>query len=311
MTTLTTTADLEARAAWSIITEPSDAPAGTITAAIGHTAALAALTGSTDSDLAVLLVEHEAVTTVADGIAAARRWRPRTSTADVDAAIARATRDGIHLIDPSTVPGLSDLGNVAPHLLWVRGDAAALTTPLVDKIALVGARAATSYGEHVAMEFASALATREITITSGAAYGIDGAAHRGALAAGGATIAWLAGGVDRPYPMGNSDLIARITRQEGSAIVSEVAPGATPTKWRFLSRNRLLAATAAATVVIEAGWRSGSLNTAGHAAALGRTLGAVPGPITSPASAGCHRLLREFDAQVIGDVDDAYALLGR
>ncbi len=175
----------------------------------------------------------------------------------------------------------------------------------------MGARAATTYGEHVAMEFASALAAREITVTSGAAYGIDGAAHRGALAAGGATIAWLAGGVDRPYPMGHSDLIARIGRQEGSAIVSEVAPGATPTKWRFLSRNRLLAATAAATVVVEAGWRSGSLNTAGHAVALGRTLGAVPGPITSAASAGCHRLLREFDAQVIGDVDDAYALLGR
>ncbi|WP_417541420.1 hypothetical protein [Microbacterium maritypicum] len=133
MTTLTTTADLEARAAWSIITEPSDAPAGAITAALGHTAALAALAGSTDSDLAALLVEHEAVTTAADGIAAARRWRPRVSTADIDTAIASATRDGIHLIDPSIVPGLSDLGNVAPHLLWVRGDAAALTTPLVDK----------------------------------------------------------------------------------------------------------------------------------------------------------------------------------
>jgi len=310
MTTLTTATDLEARAAWSIITEPADRIAGALTNAIGHAAAIEALAGNTNSDLAELLVHHDAAATLEDGEAAVRRWRPRVSLAAIDDALARAAREGIHLIDPSTVPGLSDLGNDTPHILWVRGDAAALITPLSSKIALIGARAATSYGEHVTMEFASALAARGITISSGAAYGVDGASHRAALAAGGATIAWLAGGVDRPYPVGHSDLIDRITRGQDSAVVSEVAPGSAPTKWRFLSRNRLIAATTAATVVIEAGWRSGSLNTAGHAAALGRSLGAVPGPITSAASAGCHRLIREYDAEVITTADEAAALLG-
>jgi DNA processing protein len=110
----------------------------------------------------------------------------------------------------------------------------------------------------------------------------------------GATIAFLAGGVDRAYPAGHNGLIRRIAGE--GAVVSEPPCGAAPTKWRFLARNRLIAALGRATVVVEAGWRSGSLNTAGHAATLGRPLGAVPGPVTSAASAGCHRLLREYGA---------------
>ena len=129
------------------------------------------------------------------------------------------------------------------------------------------------------MELSADLAASGIPIVSGAAYGIDGAAHRAALADGGATIALVAGGVDRPYPTGHSSLIDRIATQ--GAVVSELPCGASPTKWRFLARNRLIAAISAATVVVEAGWRSGSLNTAGHAAALGRSIGAVPGPVTS------------------------------
>src|SRR5690606_23806686 len=125
-------------------------------------------------------------------------------------------------------------------------------------------------------------------------YGIDGMAHRAALASGGQTIAFLAGGVDRFYPSGHDALLTRIV--ECGAVVSELPCGSQPTKWRFLQRNRLIAAAGRATVVIEAGWRSGSLNTAGHAAALGSPRGAVPGPVTSAASAGCHRLIRDFDA---------------
>ena len=140
------------------------------------------------------------------------------------------------------------------------------------------------------------------------AYGIDGAAHRAAITAGGTTIALLAGGADRPYPAGHSQLIERIAAS--GAVVSEVPCGSAPTKWRFLQRNRLIAALADATVVVEAGWRSGSLNTAGHAAALARPLGAVPGPVTSAASAGCHRLLREFDARCITGAEDVVELLG-
>jgi DNA processing protein len=161
-------------------------------------------------------------------------------------------------------------------------------------IAIVGARAATGYGEHVTIELAAGLVDRGYAIVSGAAYGVDGAAHRAALASRGTTLAFLAGGLDRFYPAGNEALITRIT--ERGAAISEVPCGVAPTKWRFLQRNRLIAASSLATVVVEAGARSGSLNTAGHAAALGRPLGAVPGPVTSSASAGCHRLLREYDA---------------
>lgn len=162
------------------------------------------------------------------------------------------------------------------------------------EIALVGARAATGYGELVAGESAAGLSARGFTVVSGGAYGIDGAAHRAVLQREGATVAFLAGGVDRYYPTGHERLLTEIA--ETGAVISEMLCGAAPTRWRFLQRNRLIAASTAATVVLEAGLRSGSLNTAGHAAALGRALGAVPGPVTSPSSAGCHRLLREFDA---------------
>ena len=183
------------------------------------------------------------------------------------------------------------------HLTQYRGEAS-----------LVGARASSGYGEHVAAELAGDLAATGTVIVSGGAYGIDGAAHRAALGVSGATVAFLAGGVDRAYPAGHQSLIRQIAAE--GAVVSEPPCGAAPTKWRFLARNRLIAALGHATVVIEAGWRSGSLNTAGHAAALGRPLGAVPGPVTSAASAGCHRLLREYDAQCVTSAQEVRELWG-
>jgi DNA processing protein len=132
-------------------------------------------------------------------------------------------------------------------------------------------------------------------------------AHRSALASGGTTIAFLAGGVDRFYPSGHDALLHRIVAS--GAVVSELPCGSSPTKWRFLQRNRLIAAASAATVVIEAGWRSGSLNTAGHASALGRPLGVVPGPVTSASSAGCHRLLRETDAILVTNAAEMVELI--
>ena len=200
---------------------------------------------------------------------------------------------------------LGDLGDHAPLALWLRGDAAALSGA---GVAIVGARASSSYGEHVATELASELAGEGWTIVSGGAYGIDGTAHRAALRAGGITVAVLAGGIDRAYPAGHAQLFDRIAAS--GALVSEVACGGAPTRWRFLERNRIIGALADATVVVEAGWRSGSLNTAGHAAALGRPLGAVPGPVTSAASAGCHRLLREYDARCVTSAADVRELLG-
>jgi DNA processing protein len=175
-------------------------------------------------------------------------------------------------------------------------------------MSLVGARAATGYGEHVAMEASAGLVDRGFAIVSGAAYGIDGMAHRAALASSGTTVAVLAGGLDRFYPSGHEALLTRIV--ESGLVLSEVPPGTPPTKWRFLQRNRLIAALSCATVVLEAGWRSGSLNTAGHAAALGRPLGAVPGPVTSAASAGCHRLIREYDAVLVTTAAEMAELAG-
>ena len=158
------------------------------------------------------------------------------------------------------------------------------------------------------MELGAELTGRGVVVVSGAAYGIDGVAHRAALAAGGPTIAVLAGGVDRSYPAGHAELIDRIGAN--GAVLSELPPGSAPTRWRFLQRNRVIAALSEATVVVEAGARSGSLNTAAHAATLGRPVGAVPGPVTSAASAGCHRLLREFGAECITSADDVLELIG-
>jgi DNA processing protein len=162
---------------------------------------------------------------------------------------------------------------------------------------VVGARAATGYGEHVAMEVAAGLAGRDVVVVSGGAYGIDGMAHRATLASNGSTVAVLAGGIDRLYPSGHEALLTRVSQQ--GAIVSEVPPGTPPTRWRFLQRNRLIAALSRATIVVEAGYRSGALNTARHSDDLSREVGAVPGPITSAASAGCHRLLRDGMAQCV------------
>ena len=193
--------------------------------------------------------------------------------------------------------GVLRAGRRAPLALWIRGDARHFGR-LDRSVALVGARAATGYGEHVAMESAAGLSDRGFVIVSGGAYGIDAAAHRAALASEGVTVAFLAGGVDRLYPAGNSELLRRIASE--GVLVAELPPGSAPTRWRFLMRNRLIAAAASATVVVEAGRRSGSLNTAGHAAQMGRPLGAVPGqrPVARV------RGLPPADPRVRGDLRD-------
>ncbi|MBP2338521.1 DNA processing protein [Saccharothrix coeruleofusca] len=197
---------------------------------------------------------------------------------------------------------------LAPLALWVRGDAD--LAGLVERaVAVVGSRAASGYGQHVAAEFGFGLAEAGVTVVSGAAYGIDGAAHRGALAAGGRTIAVLACGVDVAYPAGHQALLERIPRQ--GLVVSEYPPGHTPARHRFLTRNRLIAALGDGTVVVEAGRRSGAKNTAATTAALGRVLMAVPGPITSASSQGCHELLRSGEAVAVGSVAEVIESTGR
>lgn len=195
-----------------------------------------------------------------------------------------------------------------PLALWVRGEfsLAALTERAV---AVVGSRAASGYGQHVAGEFGYGLAEAGVTVVSGAAYGIDGAAHRGAITAGGVTIAVLACGVDVAYPAGHRALLERIPSQ--GLLVSEYPPTHTPARHRFLTRNRLIAALAEGTVVVEAGQRSGAKNTAASTAALGRVLMAVPGPITSASSSGCHELLRSGNALPVTSVAEVIESTGR
>ncbi|WP_418606020.1 DNA-processing protein DprA [Georgenia sp. SUBG003] len=206
--------------------------------------------------------------------------------------------------DPDWPAPLDDLGVERPLALWVRGHAVHHGRA----VALVGARAATSYGEHVAAEMAVGLAEAGTTVVSGGAYGIDAAAHRGALGVDGATTAVLAGGVDRLYPVGNTKLLEAVAAT--GAVVSEVPPGSVPSRNRFLARNRLIAALGAATVVVEAAWRSGALSTAARAAELSRPVGAVPGPVTSMVSAGCHRLMREQGAVCVTDAAEVLELTG-
>jgi DNA processing protein len=174
--------------------------------------------------------------------------------------------------------------------------------------AIVGTRAATAYGEHVAAELSAGLVERDVAVVSGGAYGIDGAAHRAALAAEGITVAVLAGGLDVLYPAGHSALLHRIS-QEG-LVVTEYPPGVRPARHRFLTRNRLVAALSGATVVVEAALRSGAASTAAWARALGRVVCAVPGPITSTASAGCHALMRS-GAELVTRADEIVEIVGR
>ncbi len=311
-------ADRFARAAWTGVAEPGDGDAGSLVAILGAERALAALAATPvpegeSVDLGPLTAALAAAGD--DSVAhdqlreAVKRWRPRVSSPTALLSLRQAARFGASLLVPSDSDwprGVDDLEVHAPLALWARGDRTILGR-LDRSIAIVGARAATGYGEHVTVEASAGLVDRGFTIISGAAYGIDGIAHRAALASSGSTVAFLAGGVDRFYPAGHEALLNRIV--ERGVVVSEVPCGTAPTRWRFLQRNRLIAAASRATVVVEAGWRSGSLNTANHAQTLGRPIGAVPGPVTSSASAGCHKLLREGPVICVTGPDDMAELV--
>ena len=241
----------------------------------------------------------------------AQVWRSHFATPGIDSLderLLQARRTGLGV----SIPGdnewpdsLGDLGERAPYVLWTRGASSFLARPLADLVTITGARASTSYGEHVAGTLTSDLAAAERIVVAGGAYGIEGAAHRAALASVGNTIAVLANGVDRAYPAGHSELLDRVA--DVGLLVSEVAPGTTPTRHRFLARARLMAALSAATVVVEAGARSRSMNVAQEARELGRAVGAVPGPVTSATSIGCHLQLQSH-ASLVADTKDIRAL---
>jgi DNA processing protein len=275
-----------ARAAWSRLAEPTDAAAHELVAGRGAVSALAEVRAGKGK----------------------ARWQARLPHLDLAADRVTLDRFGARLLIPGDdewPPEVSALGERAPFCLWVRGPLR-LARATTGSVAIVGVRAATAYGERIARDLGEGCAHRGITVISGAAYGVEGAAHRGALAAGGPTIAVLACGIDIAYPRGHEQLIDQIARQ--GAVVSEIPPGFGPTRSRFLERARLIAAMSAATVVVEAASRSGALVTATAASALGRAVGAVPGPVTSVTSSGCHQLLRTGASCVTG-ADDVAELI--
>jgi DNA processing protein len=194
-----------------------------------------------------------------------------------------------------------------PLGLWLRGDTD-LAAATDRSVAVVGSRAATEYGMRVAGDLGADLAAAGWTVVSGAAYGIDAAAHRGALAVGGITVAVLACGVDTAYPTGHGGLLHQVA--EAGIVVSELPPGSRPSRPRFLARNRLIAAMTRGTVVVEAAVRSGALNTAGWALDIGREILAVPGPVTSAMSAGCHDLVRKGAASLVTDAREVIDIVG-
>lgn len=209
---------------------------------------------------------------------------------------------GLAQLDP-----LRDADGAVPLVLWARGPLS-LQQDTEQALAVVGARCSTGYGELVTAELAGELSARGWTIVSGAAFGIDGTAHRGALAAGGATVAVLACGIDRPYPAQHERLLAEIA--ETGLVVSEYPPGAAAHKHRFLSRNRLIAALSDGVLVVEAGRRSGARNTAKWARRLGRPAMAVPGPVTAASSVGCHRMIRDGEAILVTRVEEVHDEIG-
>lgn len=290
-------------------------------------AALTRITEPGDVVLAALVDAHGA-TAVVDGLrdgetfaqSGARAWQARLDGYDPDADLDRAAAVGARLVCPGDEEWpdrLDDLGGVLslerrrvvgargetavrrggpPIALWVRGSAD-LAQQTATSVAVVGSRAATTYGTEVSGEIAYAVGRRGVTVVSGAAYGIDVAAHRGALAADAPTVAVLACAVDVSYPRGHAQLLERIC--ESGLLVSEVPPGSAPSRIRFLTRNRLIAALTGGTVVVEAQLRSGALNTARWAQQLLRPVMGVPGPVTSAQSAGVHELLRGGGAELV------------
>jgi DNA processing protein len=240
---------------------------------------------------------------------ALHRWAARLGEVPSEARLDAWRRDGIRLIIPGDAewPGQLDiLGDACPWGLWVRGNGDVRYTCL-RSVAVVGTRAATAYGAYVCNEMSVALAESGWTIISGGAYGIDGCAHRGAVAVEGVSVAVLACGVDRAYPLGHCTLFDAM--REKGATVSEWPPGRMPTRPGFLVRNRVITALSRGTVVVEAALRSGALNTARHAWDQGRPLMAVPGPVTSAQSEGCHEIIRDWGGVCVTGARDVMDVL--
>lgn len=287
---------LDASIVWNCLVEPGDRIAGELIQTFGPVEALRVFHQKKN-------LENE----VSEAVA---RWSPRFNPNLLETRLQAAERNDMKLLLPtdSLWPArLNDLGLHAPLLLWYRGNVRHFEA-LSKSIGVVGSRNATAYGQRVTSELVNQIVQNDAAVVSGGALGIDSVAHRTTIRLDGLTIAFMAGSLDRLYPSANHELFDEIGHR--GLLLSEMSPGSNPTRWRFLQRNRLIAAVSEATVVCEAGWRSGSINTVNHASTLGRPVFAIPGPITSPASAGSNRLIRDSVATLLLDVEDLASELG-
>lgn len=294
-----------ARAALSYLAEPGDQLLGTLLRRCGPERVLAAITAGPDGVSALSGTGHPL-----PGLdRALQRWAARSDLVPAAASLAWWESAGYRIVcpgDPEWPTQLDDLGAARPVMLWLYGTAD-LRFSCLRSVSVVGSRAATAYGGHVGGEISAALAERGWTVISGGAYGIDAAAHRGALAVGGCTIAVLASGLRFGYPKGHKDLFRAIAGT--GVLVSEHPPDQAPNRPGFLVRNRVIAALSRGTVVVEAAVRSGALSTARHAGELNRAVMAVPGPVTTPQSAGCHGLIRDAGAVLVTSAQDVIELV--
>lgn len=288
-----------ARAALTRVFEPGDERGGRWIREVGPVELIRRLTSG---DGSAQLLKGMTATKLGGCRLRASGADPGRDLADVAAIGGRFVCPG----DPEWPTQLDDLGDARPVGLWVRG-IPDLRLWALRSVAVVGARACTPYGAHMAAALGAGLAERGWVVVSGAAFGVDAAAHRGALAAGGATVAVLACGVDVAYPRGHTELIGRIVEQ--GLVVGELAPSEHPTRSRFVMRNRVIAALTRGTVVVEAEYRSGSLVTARGAQRLGRHTMGVPGPATSGLSSGVHELLRG-EGTLVTDASEVAELVG-
>ena len=290
----------QARAALGFLAEPADPALGALLRYCGPADVVAAVSSGGDARAALPAASREV-----PGISRAfERWRARLGQVPTAARLSAWEASGTRLLCPGDAEWptqLDDLGDARPLLLWLRGSAD-LRYACLRSVSVVGSRAATAYGGHVCTQMSAELAEKGWSVISGGAYGIDSRAHQGALSAGGLTVAVLASGLSYGYPRGHHELFAAIA---GSGmVISECPPDRPPTRPGFLIRNRVIAALSRGTVVVEAALRSGALSTARHARELRRPLMAVPGPVTSGQSAGCHELIREWGAVLVTGAQD-------
>lgn len=245
------------------------------------------------------------------------RWRQRARSLDLDLVRRATTLYRLRFVIPgddewpaalndlAAIEAVNEMGGV-PFGLLVKGKPP--LAEVVDRsVAIVGSRAATPYGQSVATDLAAGLGTHGVSVVSGGAYGIDAAAHAGALAADAPTVAVMAGGLDKPYPSGNGGLLRRVA--DRGLLIAELPPGQHPTRARFLTRNRLIAALSPVTVLVEAAHRSGARNTVTWAGACNRVVLAVPGPVHSATSTTPHRLIRDAEAVLCTGVEDVLEVI--